>query len=320
MNINLRELEPLIEESLKRGQRVRLTAKGSSMFPFIRNGDVVELESFNFQPKFGDILLIRRADGKYVMHRVVKVKGELFYLRGDSLNSLEGPFGKENIIGKVVRCYRGGRGFDLSRGLPHIVGILWVHLFPLNRFLRQILRSFIRPFKHLAGICLRFIQSSSCYRRLGRRFLKYEVGYATVEDISQLYQDYEEGKASLFEKRRKIFVAKMGKKIIGSVNLYHHPQEDAPFEGHWIYSLYVAPLYRGLGVGEALMRRLLEEARKERAKEVFLFVRADNKPAISLYEKLNFEKITLPDVEKFLKTDPRFRNHSYVVMRWRNDE
>jgi ribosomal-protein-alanine acetyltransferase len=58
-----------------------------------------------------------------------------------------------------------------------------------------------------------------------------------------------------------------------------------------IQTIAVAPDARGRGVGRRLMLALLEEARRRRAREVFLDVRADNPTAQSLYLSLGFEEI-----------------------------
>jgi ribosomal-protein-alanine acetyltransferase len=57
-----------------------------------------------------------------------------------------------------------------------------------------------------------------------------------------------------------------------------------------IYSLAVTEAARGLGVGRKLMARAEREARKRGCSKIHLEVRADNVPAMRLYEKLGFEK------------------------------
>ena len=57
----------------------------------------------------------------------------------------------------------------------------------------------------------------------------------------------------------------------------------------WIAGIGVAVPWRGQGVGEALMRGVLDEARARGLREVWLEVLVQNEPAIRLYEKLDFE-------------------------------
>jgi ribosomal protein S18 acetylase RimI-like enzyme len=57
----------------------------------------------------------------------------------------------------------------------------------------------------------------------------------------------------------------------------------------WIAGVGVAVPHRGSGIGEALMRSVLDEARSRGLREVWLEVLTPNEPAIRLYEKLGFE-------------------------------
>lgn len=52
----------------------------------------------------------------------------------------------------------------------------------------------------------------------------------------------------------------------------------------------VTPQFRGRGLGEALVRRVIADARTRRAERLFLETRHNN-PAISLYRKIGFEPI-----------------------------
>ena len=67
---------------------------------------------------------------------------------------------------------------------------------------------------------------------------------------------------------------------------------ERPFsdmEVGWIYDLLVVPGHRGEGVGEALLRHALGVSRERGHRLTGLMVRANNKVAYSLYEKLGFE-------------------------------
>lgn len=63
-----------------------------------------------------------------------------------------------------------------------------------------------------------------------------------------------------------------------------------------LYALAVDPAARGRGLGEALLRRAMDEAANRGAARVSLEVRADNAAAIALYRRLGFGGETrLPD-------------------------
>lgn len=77
-------------------------------------------------------------------------------------------------------------------------------------------------------------------------------------------------------------VAVDGGEAIGLANLGRR----GPYT--WLGGVGVVPARRGEGIGESLTRRLLERAREAGAEEMTLEVIVENRPAISLYEKLGF--------------------------------
>ncbi len=60
-----------------------------------------------------------------------------------------------------------------------------------------------------------------------------------------------------------------------------------------IFNIAVSEKHRRCGMGEALLSAALREGALKGLRRVFLEVRQSNLPAVSLYEKLGFEKIGL---------------------------
>jgi len=133
---------PVIRAALERGQRVRMTANGSSMLPFIHDGDIVELEPISASPKIGDIVLAQNPGGGYVVHRVVRARGESFYLRGDAQTCSEGPLAPENMLGKVIQSEHRGRVRNHARGIWRILGLAWVKIHPAGFYLFRLFLKF----------------------------------------------------------------------------------------------------------------------------------------------------------------------------------
>jgi len=78
-----------------------------------------------------------------------------FFLRGDYSSWLEGPFSEDDVVGKAVMCYRGGRNYDLSRGWFRLAGVIWARLFPINNLAIRLLISLKHTFKKLLkGVCV----------------------------------------------------------------------------------------------------------------------------------------------------------------------
>ncbi len=133
MIVPCREVMPIISSALVRGQRVRMTVNGRSMLPFIRDGDVVEIERIHSLPTRGDIVLAQCANERYVLHRVVRLEAQGFFLRGDAQEHWEGPFQESDVLGKVVASYRNGRPCVLDCGPWHLAGLVWARYGGLGR-------------------------------------------------------------------------------------------------------------------------------------------------------------------------------------------
>ena len=110
------------------------------------------------------------------------------------------------------------------------------------------------------------------------------------------------------------FVAKRAGKAIGCGQYVYQSPDWSPSPGHWLSSLEVWRPYRGLGVGEALSRRIVSEAQARGATEVSLTVFEDNAPAISLYRKLGFQHIVLSALEPTFEEEKEQLGRRRVVM------
>lgn len=92
---------------------VEITLGGVSMQPLIRKDrDVVTILPLQEEPKVGDIVLFRREDGAYVVHRVYRAEGEQIVTLGDNCENPDPPLKREQVLGKVVKIRRGKRIID----------------------------------------------------------------------------------------------------------------------------------------------------------------------------------------------------------------
>ena len=80
-----------------------------------------------------------------------------------------------------------------------------------------------------------------------------------------------------------VVVEKPGDRLVGYI-VYWHIREDVQ-----VNNVAVHPDFRGRGVGEALMRHVIDKVRASGATFVTLEVRVSNTPAVTLYKKLGFE-------------------------------
>jgi signal peptidase I len=111
-------LRELLETVLGRGSCMEIRAKGYSMDPFIRDGDVLAvspLPSGGLQP--GDIIAFKLpAADKLAIHRVIGMSADSCLVRGDCCSEPDGYVLKENILGVVSRIERRGRRIRLGMG------------------------------------------------------------------------------------------------------------------------------------------------------------------------------------------------------------
>lgn len=108
----------LAREVLGRGQPFRFSAPGTSMSPFIRDGDVITLVPPRVAPvRAGDVVAFATAEtGRLVVHRVLSCSGDGCLIRGDNAPADDGVVPHAAIVGAVTRVERAGRTVRLGLG------------------------------------------------------------------------------------------------------------------------------------------------------------------------------------------------------------
>lgn len=102
----MKDIFPVIEEGIKNGGRFRFYPKGASMLPLIRQGkDSVVFARADDVKKY-DIVLYRRDDGNFVLHRVVGKNNDGYIMCGDGQFWYEKGIKEEQLLAKVVGLYR----------------------------------------------------------------------------------------------------------------------------------------------------------------------------------------------------------------------
>ncbi len=121
---------------LERGDSLRFRARGHSMLPFIRDGDVLLVRP-GLETRPGDVVLCRAGDGRLLAHRVARVHRQShlcsILLQGDAYPWPDGLVPLDNVLGRVVAVERGMRRARLDAGLLRWLGRLWSGSSPLRR-------------------------------------------------------------------------------------------------------------------------------------------------------------------------------------------
>ena len=148
------DLFTFINKVLTKGQTARITVTGQSMYPFLRDcQDSVGLASETYQNILrGDIVLIRRDNGEYVLHRVIRKCTDTFYIIGDGQVRVEGPLKSSQLIAKVRTVWRGEHEIDCTGALWKLLSHIWLYCLPLRRIkikTKSLLKKIIRILYHL---------------------------------------------------------------------------------------------------------------------------------------------------------------------------
>lgn len=115
-------LVDLLKATLAKGLSLRFEAKGFSMTPFIKNGDVVTVAPLNHQPiSIGKpAAFIHPLTKKLVIHRVIGRSQGTYLIKGDNIFEPDRSVRKENILGWVSRVERNNREFFWGAGLERL--------------------------------------------------------------------------------------------------------------------------------------------------------------------------------------------------------
>jgi signal peptidase len=149
LTLRAAEFEALAAGILQGGSGLRFRARGASMRPFIRDGDVLELQPLDGAPvRRGDVVLFREGAGRVVAHRVIHLRREdgrvVLRTRGDALACPDGFVSREQVLGRVVALERGGRRIGLDRTTQRLLGVLWLGTSPLGGWLYRALAALRR--------------------------------------------------------------------------------------------------------------------------------------------------------------------------------
>jgi signal peptidase I len=127
-----------VAAALERSGRVALLVQGTSMLPWVRPGDIARIRKVSMDAiRCGDVVLFCRENHLFV-HRIVEKGGALnaaaFRAKGDAHPTCDGLVEQQELLGRAVRIYRGGRRIDLDAPGQLALGLLISQLSLRSRF------------------------------------------------------------------------------------------------------------------------------------------------------------------------------------------
>ena len=135
INPSLEEEELNLAEALKKYGSLTYWNRGVSMKPLIRQ----EKDHFLILPKTDarcrrfDVVLYRRKNGDYVLHRVMKVREKDYGIRGDNTYKMEYGVTDDQILGVMSAFSRnGGPWISVDDWRCRVYVRIWSAIYPLR--------------------------------------------------------------------------------------------------------------------------------------------------------------------------------------------
>ena len=320
----------LSAQILGQGGSFQFRARGSSMTPFIRDGDLLTIAPVDPAGlRIGDVALYHTERDRVVAHRIVgrtTQVGELVLeTRGDARLASDSSLPAARVLGRAVRLRRGDRVYRLDRGPWRLAARLWVAVHPLRRALARL----VRGIKELALRTLQALQSLPPYRRLARRRFGARARYRPAlardgDDLQRLF-----GRQSLPGVRgsdgalaRRIAAGEMDGLALmatvrdrpaGCVAVRYFPDDEPLYPGLWLLGPVVRARHRRAGIGEDLLRLALEGAAAEGAAWVHLLAFEDDTATLALARRAGFLPASLPALQARLE-EPDYRSQRRLIL------
>lgn len=132
-------LGAFITDSIKNKNEVNLTVTGNSMYPLFKSRVDTVVLAMPKKLKKRDIAFYKRDNGQYVLHRILKIKGENLVIAGDNEMEKEFPVRKDQVIAVVKKFTRNGNEYSVNTLWYRFYSFIWCLSFPLRPVLLRIL-------------------------------------------------------------------------------------------------------------------------------------------------------------------------------------
>jgi len=143
------ELLDLLRDILSKGLSCRFQARGSSMAPFVNDGEVITISPLaGAAPRIGEVVaFIHPEMQKPIVHRIIGKRAGTCLIKGDNIPcGADGYVLPRNILGRVSRVERKGRSVWAGLG-PERMLLAFLSRTRLLLWLRLWFGPFLRPFK-----------------------------------------------------------------------------------------------------------------------------------------------------------------------------
>jgi len=141
------------KDELSRKGTIRIKVNGNSMWPFLRNGDIVIVRNVDFEKvNVGDIVFTD-IGSNMLCHRVFSKQGNFIVTKADTFIGFDPMVSKEALIGKVIAKEKNGRIYNLDKLLSYRIRFFISRISIISSFcyyiLRLIRRAALSTFNHI---------------------------------------------------------------------------------------------------------------------------------------------------------------------------
>jgi hypothetical protein len=108
-------LREILAAVLERGSALRFAARGFSMHPDIRDGDLLTLgPTPPGRVAVGSVVAVVGRGDRLVVHRVIARRGDSYRVQGDTAWQDDGWFRREELVAALFSVERDGKVVDLG--------------------------------------------------------------------------------------------------------------------------------------------------------------------------------------------------------------
>lgn len=137
--VDTREYISVLRGLVEEGREVSLIISGSSMSPFlIHERDVICFKKPDRDLHRGDMVFYQRDSGQFVMHRILKVKPEGFYIIGDAQTEIEGPVRRDQIFALITKVKRKDKWIEPGDFWWEFFARVWLRMIPVRRMVMSV--------------------------------------------------------------------------------------------------------------------------------------------------------------------------------------
>ncbi len=154
ISISIREWAALAQSGS--ASNVTIQLHGNSMRPLVRKErDFVTIAPLTRKLKRGDVVLFQASDGRYTVHRIIRLLPGHILTQGDHCRCPDLPTPLEDVFGLVVQVKRGRLRLPINHAFSRFCGLFWIWILPVRKFfcwawdlILEIKKRFLGVLKH----------------------------------------------------------------------------------------------------------------------------------------------------------------------------